>query len=59
MHHCEGCYDFNPEVDYHSCALKNSDGKCPCTVCIIKMICKTVCEKREEWYKSTLESNVD
>jgi len=45
--HCEGCND--------KCGTPmrrlNLDGSCPCSVCIVKMICNSDgCEKWEKWY---------
>jgi len=46
---CKGCgtlKDVNGECHY---ALGNSDGKCPCTTCIVKSMCEQSCEDFEKF----------
>jgi len=46
MHnHCDGC---NAQ-EGNSCPRENTDGTCPCTLCILKMMCDNICEELEKW----------
>jgi len=45
--YCEGC---NDKCSPSQRGL-NLDGSCPCTTCIVKMVCDTDgCERWAEWY---------
>lgn len=45
---CDGC-------SYKTIAIrcyKIQDGSCPCTNCLVKMMCDYGCESWDEWYKN-------
>jgi len=45
---CDGC-------SYKTIAVrcyKIQDGSCPCTNCLVKMMCDYGCESWDEWYKT-------
>lgn len=57
---CDGCIDFERELKFErpvksgdisfSCVPYNHSGQCPCTTCIIKIMCKRTCNELERWY---------
>jgi hypothetical protein len=51
MHNnCDGCLVKNDAV---SCTGRNSDASCPCTDCVVKVICVDTpgeCEMYDAWY---------
>ena len=54
--HCKGCYDYEYDLkfhyhDYYSkiCVKHNNKGHCPCSTCIIKIMCETPCSTLEDW----------
>ncbi len=52
--HCEGCtqYILYPDVD---CIKDNTKANCPCTDCIIKMICREdYCELWKIWKETSV-----
>jgi hypothetical protein len=54
---CQGCASFKRE-DLLNCPilLSNNQDKCPCTHCLIKVMCKLCCiEMRDLWYCSINE----
>lgn len=50
--YCEGCYSYEEEYqDEHCDAIAfNTEGKCPCTECLIKVMCKMGCDAFERHY---------
>lgn len=45
--YCEGCCVYKIVDPHHvACglALQNGEGKCPCTECIVKVMCEVPCE---------------
>jgi len=47
---CKGCNHYET-----SCLIKFRDElilKCPCKICLVKMVCKEMCVEREELYES-------
>ena len=47
---CYGCLTLSKyKCDYHN---YNINGKCPCTTCIIKMMCCEDCDKFSDWVNS-------
>ena len=47
MTKCKGCCSYNDE---RICAVIKHSKECPCSMCLIKMICVEVCEERIEFY---------
>jgi len=46
---CGGCIDYER---YHlTCQKDNRDGNCPCTLCIVKSMCKEYCDDYFEWIR--------
>ena len=41
---CEGCNLYK----HHLAGIKNRE-KCPCNICIVKMMCNEACRKYEQW----------
>jgi hypothetical protein len=67
LENCNGCYcaenfdilyflgkDY--EIPIEDCGLMymNHEGKCPCTNCVIKIMCRNPCEGYLKWSKKTL-----
>lgn len=50
---CEGCYSYsmNQHYDNDVCSFEqfNENGECPCTECLIKMMCSNGCEEYLGW----------
>jgi len=43
---CKGC-----TVGYEECALAhNIPDDCPCQTCLVKVICRTTCDKFDKYY---------
>jgi len=42
--HCDGCY-----AKGNVCSGYNDDGSCPCTECIVKMMCYSLCDVHDKW----------
>ncbi len=42
---CRGCKDYTRE----ECDLPNEKGDCPCTECLVKMMCDYGCDEFLEW----------
>jgi len=56
--HCFGCVKLtnthrSPTEIKRSCVylIANPNGDCPCTVCIVKMMCKANCSPLRSYYK--------
>ena len=48
--YCEGCTVYiNESTMIQSCMPYNKTGQCPCSTCIIKIMCKVPCELLEDW----------
>lgn len=48
--YCEGCKTYRHITSFkYSCARFNLDDECPCSECIIKMICQDSCSKYYIW----------
>ncbi len=51
---CYGCISM--------CAGKysaNDDGSCPCTLCLVKMVCGAICDKWNKWKLIKRETSVE
>lgn len=50
MSNCEGC-TTHKVGEHFNCSFiaDNEDGSCPCTKCIVKVICDEPCDDFEEW----------
>jgi len=48
---CEGCIDYDTEEELYAlpCKYSNKKGKCPCTLCIVKPMCKEYCDDYFKW----------
>lgn len=53
---CEGCYTYHPEFKLENARIRcdyvennSNDYVCPCTTCVIKMICKYTCPEWLKW----------
>lgn len=44
--YCKGCFSYFPE-DKIQCAFSflNIDAQCPCTNCVVKVMCNNACTK--------------
>ena len=42
---CEGCITYLKLT----CSSQNKEGACPCTECVVKVMCDTNCEIWTEW----------
>ena len=54
--YCEGCPEASSRDSncYYSNNI-NADGKCPCTICIIKPMCLTACDCFHAYYQRYLD----
>ncbi len=48
-------YGCNIKMPWGWCDQYNRDGSCPCTVCIVKVMCYTECDL---WYKWSEEYEI-
>jgi len=49
-HNCDGCiYFIHENCDF--CNRNIDSNTCPCSLCIIKMMCKRACQDWFEWKK--------
>ena len=61
MDYCKGCTIYNPEDDNDQCnyASTNNEGACPCSHCIVKVICWEMCPPfkafKQEMYDKDIE----
>jgi hypothetical protein len=57
---CKGCI---AESYPHDCACDGEADKCPCAICIVKVVCKQICEEYEdafeEWKNVVTRSRED
>ena len=51
MNYCEGCETYLNKKGYSDCSFHkdNQDGSCPCSQCIVKMMCQIPCDPYEDW----------
>ena len=56
--YCEGCETYLTKGGYNDCSfhVDNQEGTCPCSYCIVKMMCKIPCDPYEEWVR-VIEGN--
>ena len=43
MENCKGCY-----VQY-ICIYSQDSGTCPCAICIVKVVCREICQERKNF----------
>jgi len=61
--YCEGCATYH--LYHHSYGptlcryADNNNDKCPCSLCIIKMMCKTVCDDFKDFTHNTRNNSYD
>jgi hypothetical protein len=48
---CEGCLTLDEEVE-GDCPWYNEDLICPCSICLIKVMCSTYCNQMKEYIDS-------
>jgi hypothetical protein len=58
--HCEGCLShiyFLEKGEVIYCTLKeyNDEGQCPCSRCIVKMICEHACNDYHAFRNDTID----
>lgn len=60
---CRGCKDYDPDSDEY-CKSYCKGHNCPCSTCLIKMMCDNSCELYDEYdnlirreYRSDLHSD--
>ena len=46
--YCRGCYSIF-WIEYCPYIKHNSDGKCPCSKCVVKVMCDQPCDKYENF----------
>jgi len=53
--HCRGC----PSFKGRDCSFqtRNSKGKCPCSLCVVKSMCRSYCDKWHSWADSVSPLN--
>jgi len=57
INHCNGClthYGPSPELNCQYLPF-NKDGECPCSKCIVKMICSQTCDWWRKWTKQKIQ----
>jgi hypothetical protein len=50
MENCDGCGMNNRYTEEAVCLPHNKKGSCPCTNCIVKIMCKSFCEMAADWW---------
>ena len=57
--HCKGC-TINPESSPLECLVdkSNENGECPCSICLIKMVCAEECDTYQEYQNKILRSEL-
>jgi len=43
INHCEGCLTTTSKTTYCTFIFYNNEGQCPCSKCIVKMMCERAC----------------
>ena len=58
--HCEGCYSYEEGDEIINCEIapSNNISKCPCSRCLIKVMCKVGCDDFENYYDKFLKDRV-
>jgi len=48
---CKGCATYIGAGEYHDCAYAeyNKKGACPCSKCVVKVMCVEPCDEYDEW----------
>ena len=46
---CKGCLNYN--IDNINCDLFEAPGICPCSICLIKGMCRNACVQYENYYE--------
>jgi hypothetical protein len=48
---CKGCITHDDELADYKCYWDshNKDGSCPCSKCLVKVMCNVACDVFEEW----------
>ena len=46
MKECEGCWYFKSQCTF---VVENHDRSCPCSFCVVKVICRNTCDEWFEW----------
>ncbi len=54
MNNCEGCLTYSTS-DAEHCKDDNSNGECPCTACVIKVMCNDSCKTFNDFRDKALE----
>jgi hypothetical protein len=50
--HCEGCCtSFNSQDESCQLSKHNDSGQCPCSTCIVKVMCEKSCDDFDEFRK--------
>lgn len=51
MTFCDGCETYRGPGEYFDCSYhkNNQDGSCPCSNCIVKVMCGDPCDKYDDW----------
>lgn len=55
MNYCEGCATYLAQNEnHHDCPYykDNQDSSCPCSNCLVKMMCGDPCDDYETWIDS-------
>jgi hypothetical protein len=53
MDNCDGCRLHG--IDYYdqiTCLPHNKDGSCPCSFCLVKIMCDDFCDKADDWWNN-------
>ncbi len=51
--YCQGCKVYTSGVNWVavcSFVYRNSDGECPCSECIVKVMCNRICPALDSFY---------
>lgn len=48
---CSGCHSYHPLGDIVQCSvpLRKNRKTCPCSICLVKMMCNTACKILTEY----------
>lgn len=53
---CEGCLSINEDIDDNDCCIWFNKGLiCPCSICLVKVMCVCYCNPMKEYMKISIE----
>lgn len=53
---CDGCLVKSRNKTYCEAGVDQSDPRCPCKVCIVKMVCEAYCDRLINYHRGSDDS---